>query len=985
MSRVFEIIKGVNRQLVSLEYDGVGHVVALVGPKGRVQAVYDDAGRPVAVIFPDGSRREWQWDSSDRIIQTERLDPLGEMVAKLISHYDPRGHLVSRKDETGAMTSYSYSPEGRLQQLIDPLGGTTGYRYDPWGRAIAIIRALDKDREVVEKRYYDIHGLLSGLSDGRDNLSMLRYDDFGRLLWRSSPDGGVVMYRYDNDGRVRKKVDESGIINRFDYDEHGRLVGVGGFDQPPTTRFHYLENGKPERLEGAHEGTRYVYEKNGRISAVTKHLKDIDKELTVEYDYDELGRIVEKRLPGGERLSYHYQGNSFLISGVSMKAWLGEKPLIGPIQWDANARLSKLCRNDGTESKYRYDHLGRLQGIEQSSGNVDYSYDSRDRLIERKNGKNIQRYKYDLIGHLMSAVGNDAEYDYTYDKAGNITSVRYDKHQKSYRYATDSNRLLQADDEIYRYDDTGRVMIEGQLRYEYDSGGRQVAVYREGKLVSTYIYNSEGERIGKVDHTKIPAQATYYLYEDKKLVAELDATGKVQVQYLYLGQRPVIMFNLDSIFFIQTDWRYSPVSMTDEKGREVWRASYSPFGQATIDSDPDHDNQRVSLNLRLPGQYYDTETDTAYNYYRYYDAKAGRFLTSDPIGVAAGLNTYAYVDSDPLNRIDLLGLYGEDIHYYMTYFLAAVAGLDQQTIEVIANAAQYIDDNPLTSPILGGTAALESYHFIMTREDSPGDPLTNFRDPQATQLNNLYNSALLFDVACPVNRQPANLVKAQLYGEYLHAYADTYAHRDRLNNPYGVFSGAGLYGHMADGTKPDNTYNFHIETGSGNWAPTQNVWWEYQEVRTLEAEKQMFYQIREDFQVEIEIARKKNFPRGSPLTDVDYKTETDLLWQTIAGDGKADIGESGSPHYQAATGSSGVVQKFNKLVDEKAKIKLLNEWLGNNGSALKNPTSVVSISEYKNNNAKSNRNTYLDGFEAGDLEGVLLPQPIKNDIVPIMP
>ncbi len=58
----------------------------------------------------------------------------------------------------------------------------------------------------------------------------------------------------------------------------------------------------------------------------------------------------------------------------------------------------------------------------------------------------------------------------------------------------------------------------------------------------------------------------------------------------------------------------------------------------------------------LPGQYFDAETNTHYNYYRDYDPSQGRYIESDPLGLSAGLGTYIYVDNTPIAKIDLLGL-----------------------------------------------------------------------------------------------------------------------------------------------------------------------------------------------------------------------------------------------------------------------------------------------------------------------------------------
>jgi len=70
----------------------------------------------------------------------------------------------------------------------------------------------------------------------------------------------------------------------------------------------------------------------------------------------------------------------------------------------------------------------------------------------------------------------------------------------------------------------------------------------------------------------------------------------------------------------------------------------------------DGDGNGFTLNLRFAGQQYDGETGFHYNYFRTYDPATGRYITSDPIGLEGGLNTYGYVGGNPINRIDPTGL-----------------------------------------------------------------------------------------------------------------------------------------------------------------------------------------------------------------------------------------------------------------------------------------------------------------------------------------
>ena len=137
------------------------------------------------------------------------------------------------------------------------------------------------------------------------------------------------------------------------------------------------------------------------------------------------------------------------------------------------------------------------------------------------------------------------------------------------------------------------------------------------------------------------------------LISETDELGALNKDYIWLENLiPVAQIDnagTESISYLHTDHLLTARIATDDSQAVIWRWEGEAFGgtEAT-------ELSTVAVNLRFPGQYFDDETNLHYNHFRYYDPTIGRYVTSDPIGLLGGYNSYIY--PPPRSFSDWFGL-----------------------------------------------------------------------------------------------------------------------------------------------------------------------------------------------------------------------------------------------------------------------------------------------------------------------------------------
>jgi RHS repeat-associated protein len=155
------------------------------------------------------------------------------------------------------------------------------------------------------------------------------------------------------------------------------------------------------------------------------------------------------------------------------------------------------------------------------------------------------------------------------------------------------------------------------------------------------------------------------------MMGEYDASGNAVQEMIWLGDTPVALTGTmpcttgvancteQATAMIWTDHLNSPRELTrvNAAGQHVsiWKWSGLPFGEAAPNENPSALGV-MTFNHRFPGQYFDKETGLHQNWHRDYDARLGRYIESDPIGLRDGPNPYVYVGENPIQRFDRLGL-----------------------------------------------------------------------------------------------------------------------------------------------------------------------------------------------------------------------------------------------------------------------------------------------------------------------------------------
>lgn len=595
----------------SYNYDSVGNLISETDAAGNtISYTYDKANRPLRTTLPDGNFFENTYDSLGQVIS--RRDAAGNITGFT---YDAEGNVFTVTQPGGEVTRYEYDANSNLISSTDALAHKTLYEYDKMNR---LVKKTFPDT-TTEIMVYNGGGLLTAKTDRNGKSTTYEYDNRNRLSAINYPDGNTVTYTYTQTGKRDTVTDSRGVTD-FDYDAVDQVSRVR-YPDGTVISYSYDLAGNRTSITTPDGTTGYAYDAGNRLVTVTD-----PRGLITSYDYDTRGNVIRVNHPNGLTTAKTYDQMSRLASLKTTKAG-GEIVFEETYVRDANGRRTRVTHSDGSSVEYAYDAKSRLQSE---------TYKEAGGSVVRQIG-----YTYDAVGNRLTLTDSGTTITYTYNANDQLTSDGV----STFAYDANGNTL-------------SRTLGGASISYDYDPRDRLTQVTQPDNSTLTYVYDADGNRVRSVGSD---GAATNHVVDPTKraaqVVVETDGSGNVVASYTYgMGLISQRRGGVDSFYL--HDALGSTRALTNNQGTVTDSYSYDAFGNLLSSAG-------TTVNSFLyTGEQRDDAAGLYYLRARYYNPALGRFLTSDRhegrLEEPSSLHKYTYVQNNPVNMTDPLGLYGAE-------------------------------------------------------------------------------------------------------------------------------------------------------------------------------------------------------------------------------------------------------------------------------------------------------------------------------------
>ncbi|SPL71756.1 PAAR-like domain-containing protein [Acinetobacter stercoris] len=687
-----------NGQTWTLEYDSNDRVIAETTFDGVcTKYEYSPAGQLI-------KHQQYNGHQQLRYSTLFKRNLLGELLEQyIVDHhdltekkriryaYDLAGQMIEARNEHSHV-KLSYGEIGQLnkEQLIAhwfdqenkehiKRTHTLTHLYDELGNRIET--TLPDGRKIKTMYYGSGHAWNYALEDseGHHEISSLKRDDLHQEIERTQ--GQLQsLFQLDKMGRLLDQTvthsnnpEQKRLERAYQYDKAGQLTEIldkryltqnQSWQRKQSYQYDVLSRLTASELSshGQHENYIQIREKfafdpaSNILPIATAHnenkIKDnrvrhIEQDhQIVDYDYDDLGRVVQKRIQIKDakafgHLSSKHILNQFTTRQIDLK-WDEQNQLIESISNKPDGRGNKEI----IKTQYYYDPFGRRIAKQSQI----YQEQLITQQVRQKPAQTTPQQS------LSSGSGYNLSLSSVPTPAWQEKSVRATK-----TVQCKQTRLMQKQS-VWNVWDGNRIL------QDYNGTHVFTTVYEADSFVplARLVWLDEKLEFAANDET-----------HDKQI--KLEELQKIALQNLGdfgLGDLDSSLkasndeppkHSQHQVYWYQNDHLGTPRELTSHEGDIAWEAVYQAWGNTvTVEwQEVAQELNPIRLNSieqayllqphRFQGQIYDAETGLHYNRFRYYDPDMGRFISHDPIGLLGGENHFQYAPN-PVEWVDRLGL-----------------------------------------------------------------------------------------------------------------------------------------------------------------------------------------------------------------------------------------------------------------------------------------------------------------------------------------
>ncbi len=588
--------EGANDPVTEIRYDGRDWQREMYDPANRLTSFDPLAnGQPWKTTLPLSRLKTQVQDGDGRPVSGTVPGSDGSRSSGMVYDVAPSGYPRTVTTTADNLTASSIQNRtGNTRWYTNRKSNVWEFRYDGLGRRTHFITPLDS-------------------ANSRSHLT--EYHHRGVVKKVTEPSGQVTDFTYHpTNGRLTSVSDGVGTISHTSYDNNGNLLNTS------ETR---------TGVAGA-KTTNRTYERQGRLASRTD-----ENGQTIGYRYYSSGKVWKIIYPGGTENGVGHVEYTWWQSGqlkqVIDKLDSTTTPRVTSYEWLKDGRLKKVTRPNNTVREIKYDAAGRPDVIEEYGPGMKL-------IFVHKHGyfpSDEMQWRYTLPSKRTSGTDPPAMLAMTFNADNQLATWG----GMSVTHDPDGNMT------------SGPAPFGGSLTsYTYDTRNRLT-----GALGTNYIYDADGQRVGK---SKTGETTTFAVDVGSELSKVLVRTKNgVPTRYVWgLG----LLYEVNGSGGSATTVSYhhdatgSTIALTDDSATVIERIGYTPWGQT---------NHRVNLAGTLHDTpflftgFFGNQTDDnglLYMRNRYYHPLIGRFLNADP--AQEGMNWYGYGGGNPIGMVDPMGL-----------------------------------------------------------------------------------------------------------------------------------------------------------------------------------------------------------------------------------------------------------------------------------------------------------------------------------------